>query len=111
VFPGGYLTKDTNWINVATKGGNATFFGWRSPKDANGNILGYGVHSYGEMLSQSEGFSRCMVHRAFQQVCNRDFTSNEAPVVRDLASTFEKDGYNFKKLFQRVVTNQSCIGK
>lgn len=111
VFPGGYFTRDASWINTATTGGNASYFGWRSPKDENGNIVGYGINAYGRMLSESEAFSRCMVRRVYEQVCNREPSAAESGVVRDIASDFEREGYNFRRLFQRVATNSACIGK
>jgi hypothetical protein len=108
--PSGYFTTDASWINTATIGANAMYFGWRSTKDMNGNIRGYGINQFGKMISESEAFSRCMVRKVYQQVCKRDVSASEINVTRNIASDFERDGYNLKKLFQRVVTNPACIG-
>jgi hypothetical protein len=63
------------------------------------------------MLSESEAFSRCMVRRTYEQVCNRQTTASEANIVRTIAQDFEREGYNIKKLFQRVAVNSACIGR
>ncbi len=111
VFPGGYFTRDSSWINTATTGANAQYFGWRSTKDATGAIQGYGINQFGTMVGNSEAFSRCMVRRVYQQVCKRDVSQFEVGVVRSIATAFEGDNYNMKKLFQRVATSDACIGK
>jgi hypothetical protein len=109
--PGGYFVTDASWINTATKGSNALYFGWRSMKDENGYIKGFGVNQFGKMVSESEAFSRCMVRRVYQQVCKRDTAISESEVVRELATVFERDGLNFRRLFQRVATHEACIGR
>lgn len=111
VSPTGYFVTDASWINTATTGNNATFFGWRGTKDPNGNIKGYGVKQFGTMIGDSEAFSRCMVRRVFDQVCKRETSQNEINYVRSVASEFEANGYQLRKLFQRVVTSDECIGR
>src|SRR5690606_37703711 len=104
VFPAGYRVTDASWKNQAVNGINGVYFGWD-----NSTLQGYGIRSYGKMLSQSDAYARCMVRRAYQQTCGRGVTEFEVPVVREIASEFKKD-YNLKTLFQRVATSNSCIG-
>lgn len=105
VFPGGYNTTDNSWINNAIAGTNKSYFGWRGP------MTGFGIKSYGQMLSNSEAFSRCMVKRVYRSVCKREISQFETDMLRNIASDFETNGYKFKYLFKRIATSESCIGK
>lgn len=105
-FPAGHITVDASWENFANQGTNAQFFGWRG-QNVSGGV---GVHSFGQLLADSEAFSRCMVQRVYRSVCRRDVASTESSFLANQSKKFEAD-YNMKKLFQRVVVSPECIGQ
>lgn len=93
VFPNGYTVKDASWLNFATEHHNESF-GWRSATE------GVGVHSFGEMVSQSKGFSNCMVRRVYKKVCREELT--KAALVEHFANLFEAESYDLKNLFESI---------
>ncbi len=104
VYPNGHITVDDSWDNLATVGNNATLFGWRGPTS------GKGVHSFGTMIAASQGFSRCMVKRAFNSVCGRDPTFDEqSSVIAPEATILESNSYNLRKTFERISATPACI--
>lgn len=104
VYPDGHTTVDDSWTNLATVGANATRFGWR------GATSGKGVHAFGEMIATSQGFSRCMVKRAFNSVCGRDPSFEEqSSVVAPEATILESNSYNLRKTFERLSATPACI--
>ncbi len=105
-FAAGHITTDATWENFANQGSNAEFFGWRGQNTSTGT----GVRAFGELLANSEAFSRCMVQRVYRSVCRRDVSSNESSFLAVQSKKFETD-YNMKKLFQRVVVSSECIGQ
>jgi hypothetical protein len=105
VFPGGFTTTDNSWINLWIAGPNASI-GW------NGADSGSGAKAFGQLLSQTNAFSSCMVKRVFKRVCLRDPNSTEALLVSQLASEFAAQGrYNMKDLLASVATLPQCMGE
>lgn len=112
VYPNGYITTDNSWVNfAASQPANQQKFGWRSPAGESGVAEGVGVRSYGEMLANSVAFSQCMTKKVFVEVCKREPANFELPALNSVAEEFESSSYNLKKLFQRVVILDECIGK
>lgn len=102
-YPQGYRLTDNSVQNFAILGKNADQFGWRS------STSGVGISSFGKMLADSRGFSRCMVRRAFKQVCRRSPLVAEESLVRSLADQFETDGYHMRRMFENVAVQQQCV--
>lgn len=105
-FPAGHITTNSTWENFANQGTNAQFFGWRGSNTASG----VGVNSFGQLLANSEAFSRCMVQRVYRAVCRRDVSAQESSFLALQSKKFETD-YNMKNLFQRVAVSPECIGQ
>lgn len=101
-YPFGYRTVDDSWINLATQNHNQEF-GWR------GSMEGMGLQSLADMVANSEAFSRCMVERAYKEVCQRAPMASENKKIRDLAFEFEGDGYKLKNLFAKVAVESACL--
>lgn len=107
VFPEGYVTVDNSWVNLITKGVNASL-GWRDAPDA--PVLGgMGAHSLGRVLAHTEAFSRCMTEQTFRRVCLRAPAKGEEAAFETIRKRFEAGGrYSLKGLFGEV-TN-FCFG-
>ncbi len=99
----GYRMTDNSIQNFAILGKNADQFGWRSATTGNG------IAAFGKMVADSRGFSRCMVRRAFTQVCRRKPLVSEETLVRSLADQFETDGYHMRRMFENVALQQQCV--
>lgn len=104
IFPEGFVINNTNWLNYAQSAKNVDQFGWRSPAS------GSGINSFGQLLANSAGFSRCMTKRLFTAICKRAPSVSEDPVIRRIASDFEQD-YKLKRLAETVATNPLCLPK
>ncbi len=104
VFPGGHVMSDNSFRNAATDTEALKYFGWRSP------LTGKGVHDFGLMLAQSEGFSRCMTKRVFKTLCKRDPAASEDTLIRSTATEFEGQGYQLKFLFKKIAGLPQCLG-
>jgi hypothetical protein len=104
-FPAGYITLDSSWVNYADLGTNAQYFGWRGTNTK----FGAGVRSFGQLLADSQAFSRCMVKRVYKSACRREPSSTETDFIAREITNFEAD-YNLKRLYQRVAVSPACIG-
>ncbi len=102
-FPEGYIVASNEWTNLATTRKHEKLFGWRSATS------GVGMGDFGKMVSESKGFSACMVKRAFESVCKRGFNSDEDALKELLTTKFEQD-YDFKNLFISVAARPECLG-
>ncbi|MGZ3694537.1 MAG: hypothetical protein ACXWQO_10180, partial [Bdellovibrionota bacterium] len=90
IFPGGYVTTDDSWVNLWIAGVNMNL-GWK------GNTSGNGARQFGQMISQTDQFSHCMVQRVFNRVCLRDPAASEMDQIKRLADDFAASGlYNMK---------------
>lgn len=101
--PLGYRMTDNSVVNNATLTKNADQFGWRT------STSGMGIASFGKMLADSRGFSRCMVRKAFKTVCRRSPLVGEEALVRSLADQFETDGYHMRNMWENVAIQQQCV--
>lgn len=104
VFALGYRTLDDRFFNNATQGLNAQYFGW--PDKTSGN----GVRQLGEMIANSTAFPKCMATRVFRSVCKREPTEIENSIITAAAEDFKTKNYNFKCLFQKIITEPNCLG-
>lgn len=96
VYPAGFVTRNSSWINLATQHQNEAF-GWRGPLD------GSGIQPFAKMVAMSRGFSKCMVKRSFKKIWRRDPTMAEAQgIVEKWTDEFEKEGYLLRRLFEKV---------
>lgn len=105
-FEKGYITTNNTWVNHANRGLNSTQFGWRGPSDS-GNTL----HSFGQLVSNSARFSRCMARRVFVETCARHenpLEKVEQPVILELAQKFENAKYDLKALFIATTQIPQC---
>ncbi len=100
-YSAGFVTTDDNWINTWANGQNAKL-GWR------GATTGNGVKALGQMLARSSAFSTCMAKKVFQLVCLKEaINTDDLATVTELATQFEQENYNMKKLI--VNTSVGCI--
>lgn len=115
-FTNAYTVTDNSYVNNMPASGTAQYFefrddsGGRSPA----SVQGAGVTSYGRMIANSQGFSNCLVRKAFATVCRREVDITEAQMVRNITSEFESPAMGDRKLkwlFERVVTDDACTGK
>lgn len=104
VFSGGYVTYDNSFNNPAIEPSSQALFGWRSA------LSGKGAREFGLMISQSEGFSRCMTKRVFKKLCKRDALISEDGLIKTLATEFESQNYKLKYLFKKVAGLPQCLG-
>lgn len=104
-FPGGKVVMDDKWVNNANNGTNKTNFGWTK-------FSGTGVTDFGRTIAESKAFPRCMAKRVFFTVCKREATAKDDAFISKVADEFSSPerNYNLKYLFQRIVTNDSCLG-
>jgi hypothetical protein len=110
-YSGGYILRDDSFINNATRGVNATRFGWRGPAPDSSPLASAtgGVHSFGRLLANSQQFSRCFAKRVFDQICKHDLSDAEKDALyASLGMDFEANAYNLKKLFQAVAVHPRC---
>jgi hypothetical protein len=98
-FPSGHVVKDDQWHNLLRNN-----MGWRTSKS------GQGMKAFGEMLSESREFSRCMAKRAYETVCYKKIDPSQEQLIVSLADVFENSGYQLKELFAHAIIDRSCIG-
>lgn len=103
-FPAGASVDDDAWVNLWYEGSNENF-GW-SKNIKSGN----GPKSWGQSMSETEAFPKCMAKRAYKVICLKDPTTAEAKSVIDsLGAEFVKNGYKMKSLF--IDTAVECVSK
>lgn len=102
--PIGYRVMDSNWVNYMTEPLNMNLFGWRTSNS------GTGMGQLGAMIANSEGFSRCLVSRAFSALCRRDPATGDQALLNALASDFEADNYNMRNMYEAVALRPECNG-
>lgn len=104
-FPGGKIVKDDIWVNNANSGTNKTNFGWTRTN-------GQGITDFGKAIAESKAFPKCMAKRVFFTVCKREATAKDDAFLTKVADEFSSPerNYNLKFLFQKIVTNDSCLG-
>ncbi len=102
------LQTNNNWENRWTTGSNARL-------QFSGATSGSGIRSFGQMLSQTGEFNRCMAKRVFKQVClrepvlNASATNSEVAKIQTLADRFRSSNYNMKTLV--AATAAGCMGE
>lgn len=106
IYPDGRRTKSNEWTNHALTGSNKVNFQFNDSM-----TKGTGVKSFGQLISTSPKFQRCMAERAFKQICKRDATNNDSPYIQAAADAFMKSGFKLKALFQNIVIGNACIGE
>lgn len=104
VYPEGWVVTDDSWVNFATRNQNQAL-GWRGP------LQGRGIREFGEMVAAANGFGRCMVKRAYREVCKRDLETIEGGgMIQDrLTAQFEAGGFKLNQLFQKVAVQPGCV--
>lgn len=111
MFPGGWNTVDTSFVNNADRGVNATTFGWRglAPDGAALSTSSSGTNSFGRLIANSKRFSQCMAKRIWDQVCKYSLPEVDSDIVFvGLAMQFEQNGYKMKDLFETVASHPKC---
>jgi hypothetical protein len=103
VFPNGWVTRDNSWINLFTENQNAAI-GWRGP------LSGNGVSSFGKMVANSAGFSRCFAKRVFRKVCSKNPGDAEKTAIQTLQEKFEASNYNIRALAEEAAILPACVG-
>lgn len=105
VYPQGFATKDSTWINLLTTPAHQEMFGWRSPDE------GVGINDFGALLANSRAFSECMVKRVFKKVCRQNLGPAQEDFLKAYSTQFEADHYDLRKLFERVAIAPTCYGE
>jgi hypothetical protein len=104
VFSEGNVSTDDKWVNNATRGTNAELFKWKTTS-------GKGLRAFGQALSETAAFPRCMAERVFKQVCKRKPASSDNAMLTNAATEFSTTrGFNLKFLFEKIVTTDECLG-
>jgi hypothetical protein len=106
VYPQGFVTANTVFMNNSNRGVNAEFFGW-DPS----TLVGNGARDFGIMISKSRAFPKCMAKRVFKQVCRRDIMAAETALLESLDTSFRSSGYKMKDLFETVAARPECMGQ
>lgn len=104
VYPDGYVTANSSWINNAISTSNAAMFGWR------GQVMsGNDLRELTTVISNSRRFSQCMVKRVYESICHPSFSiENQSAFTDRMAQAFESNGYKFKNLFAEVAAAPEC---
>lgn len=105
-FINGKIIKTDDWVNNANNGTNKTNLGWGT------KLSGKGTREFGDSVTASKAFSKCMTKRVFFTVCKRDPDAKDDAFIKTVADEFSSTdrNYNLKYLFHRIVTNDSCLG-
>ena len=105
-FPSGYAPTDTRFQNYAITGVNASYFGWDPTK-----LKGSGMNAFGDMIANSRAFPRCLVRRAFREVCKRSEVEGDAAAINAVTNEFVSGGYKLKTVFEALVARPECLGQ
>jgi hypothetical protein len=100
-YPEGYATKDDSWKNLLTAR-NDLGLDWKGPNS------GKGVKELGQLVTNSEGFGRCLVKRSLSFFCDQQLSLTD-PWVIELTDTLKQSGYNLKDLFINIATSKKCL--
>jgi hypothetical protein len=106
VYPGGYVTRSADWLNLLTSPSSQSYFGWRGPTG------GGDLSSFGRLIADSERFQKCMVKRVIEAVCPytdySDMDRNDDPELDRLSVNFREKGYQLRGLFRSVLLSPAC---
>ncbi len=101
-YPEGHVTRDDSWINpIAPLRPELGF----KPEQTQGQ----GVQAFGEMIANASAFGFCMAQRVFESVCQREPVASDSALMDHLASDFEQNGHNLKKLFEETAVSSACL--
>lgn len=105
-FRDGRILRGDEWVNNANSGTNKIAIGW-GPR-----VSGKGTNEFGKAIAESKAFPRCMAKRVFFTVCKREAGVKEDGFIKTVAEEFSKPerNYNLKYLFQKIVSNELCLG-
>lgn len=103
IFPGGYVTTDSSWVNVM-RPETQRRLGW--PASATD---GEGALSLTAAMAETDAFPRCMAHRTFSVLCRRHPEPNERSTIETLAAEFRASGYNLRTLFEATSVVKDCL--
>jgi len=107
VFANGINVTDSSWVNYATRGANAQYFGWRQ-----GTESGRGVREFGNMIAESQAYPLCLTKRAFRSICKREPAAADAAMINRVTESFKTvDNYSLRRLFERVAIQRECLGQ
>jgi hypothetical protein len=101
VYPDGYITVDTSWINHATQRHNKSI-GWK------GELSGENLESFANMISRTDRFKECMAQRVYEKLCLQKL-GFENPTIKKLSKEFEVSKYSIKTLFKKVISHETCL--
>lgn len=100
-FIAAHTPKNDSFTNIWVKGPNARL-GWGD------NISGNGAAEWGQMITASKAFARCMVTHAYNAVCfNPPDSESEQDVVSEIADLFIADNYKMRNMI--AATAVSCL--
>lgn len=99
-FSNGYQTFDNEWVNRWIHGKNSPLLGFRDGTAH--SAQGHGPRSLGQMLGQSEAFSKCMVQKVFSHVCQTPPEPEDAAFLSQAVRNFEAGDYLLRNVFADV---------
>ncbi|MGE0615080.1 MAG: hypothetical protein AB7P04_05540 [Bacteriovoracia bacterium] len=102
VYPPGYVTSDSSWMNLLDYN-TAVDFGWRTEK------IGESLPEFANMLANSSAFSRCMVKKVYTEVCGGTIAEHAPGLLDPMVKDLEANGYNLKRLFTKTAAAPECI--
>jgi hypothetical protein len=95
----GNIPDSDYWMNLLTTEKEKKYFGWRGPE------TGFGIHSFGEAIANSNRFDDCMVQRVNEEMCENPLSQQESD---RLAQEFRKSNFNLRLLFAKVALSKEC---
>lgn len=107
-FPQGYIEGSNDRTDEfeirATQNQNAAI-GWQTTS-------GKGAKDFGKALSETHAFAFNAVERVWAIACNRSPSTEELPLVNDLARSFKITlDYRLRRLFEAVAVLPECLGR
>lgn len=104
----GQPLTDATFINNAIGIKNKNLFGWRG-EFAKG---GTGAGQFGHLIGESKRYPQCLARKVYEQIClpPKGYNYQEiSPVLNNIATGFESNGYKIKYLFQQIIANPVCL--
>jgi hypothetical protein len=113
-FDGGNEITSDYWQNNANRGFDADYFGWPTVPSGQTTHIGFGIRSFGKLVSESKAFNTCMARRAYRAVCKRevdDTNQIEVDMVKRVGQEFADNGFKLRELFARIAIAPECLGQ
>jgi len=101
IYPDGYITLDSSWINFLDDENYQKRFGWKE------KFQGETLQEYGKMLATSKAFTKCMTQKTLKHICKKDFSLN-SDIVEGLSKKFTESKFKLNSLFVEAAIHDKC---